>query len=91
MDDREEVQRRSVRERTTRYVEVDGYTVLKLNNYSLDDGEGGIGAEIETKKRRRAAEKRTLDPMASVWRGVCLAPCRHRHRRQDLYYRCACV
>ena len=30
------------RDRKSRFVEIDGHTVLKLNNYSLEDGEGSV-------------------------------------------------
>jgi hypothetical protein len=32
----------------SRYVQVDGHTVLKANNYSLEDGEGSVwGSEMQ--------------------------------------------
>jgi len=38
----EKRRRRSSRERRSRYVEIDGYNVLRLNNYSLEHGEMSV-------------------------------------------------
>ena len=54
--------RRSSRERRSRYVEIDGYNVLRLNNYSLEKGEmsvfeseaRGQGASCKFAKARSA-------------------------------------
>ena len=34
--------RRSQRKRASRYIKVDGYSILKLNNYSLEEGEQSV-------------------------------------------------
>lgn len=34
--------RRSSRQRVSRYVNIDGYNVLKLNDYTLTDGESSV-------------------------------------------------
>ena len=36
--------RRSRRKRVSRYIKVDGYSILKLNNYSLEEGEKSVYA-----------------------------------------------
>jgi hypothetical protein len=42
---------RSKRKRTSRFIEIDGYTVLKLNDYALDEGEPSVfGTELERSK-----------------------------------------
>ena len=34
--------RRSQRKRTSRYTKVNGYSILKLNNYSMEEGEQSV-------------------------------------------------